>query len=420
MNDPVVIQLRQAVTAHGAALLQNPAQLEQLLAASAASFPGKVKALLILLDKKAVTFLTNWSNDTRPNKGSYEQVRAQIAAKFEQAKLLSATAATWGLDAWAAALGLGGEASTAPAPAGEPQASGGLSLVEAEPAATVAGPPATAPAAAVPAAPVPAAKPSASAANPYAPPAAPVSDPTHEADESAFIPGGRGVGAGRGWSWFAEGWDLFKQSPMIWIINFIVFLLVFIAIELVPFLGGLAGMLLAPVLSAGIMIGARAVHQGEPLEVAHLFAGFRERTGPLMMIGVLNMVATMVIVILVFAVLALIGVSLLGAVASGNLEALGIGVLLGILMVLALSIPLMMAYWFAPALVALNGFTAFEAMKASFFACLKNFMPFLVYGVVAVLLAVVATIPAMLGWFVLVPVWMASMYASYRDIFYDE
>jgi hypothetical protein len=85
MNDPVVLQLRQAVSAHGEALLQNPVQLEQLLSGPAASFPGKVKALLILLDKKAVAFLTNWSKDARPDKGSYEQVREQVAAKFEQA-----------------------------------------------------------------------------------------------------------------------------------------------------------------------------------------------------------------------------------------------------------------------------------------------------------------------------------------------
>ena len=121
MNDPVVLQLRQAVTAHGAALLQNPAQLEQLLSTSAASFPGKVKALLILLDKKAVTFLTNWSKDTRANKGSYEQLREQVASKFEQAKLLNAAAAAWGLDAWAAALGVRGEAGAPATPAPEPK-----------------------------------------------------------------------------------------------------------------------------------------------------------------------------------------------------------------------------------------------------------------------------------------------------------
>jgi uncharacterized membrane protein len=419
MNDPVVIQLRQAVTAHGAALLQDPAQLEQLLSASAASFPGKVKALLILLDKKAVTFLTNWSNDTRPNKGSYEQIREQVATKFEQAKLLSTTAAAWGLDAWAAALGLRAEASATPVPGVETKVPAGLSLAETQAAPTSAQTPTTV-AAAVPTVTTAQAKATGSVPNPYAPPAAPVSDPADEADESAFIPGGRAVAAGRGLSWFSEGWDLFKQSPLLWIVNFLVFMFVFIAIELVPLIGSIAGMLLAPVLGAGIMIGARAVHRGEGLEVGHLFAGFRERTGPLVVVGLLYMVGTAVILLVVFAALALIGVSVMGMGARGNLEALGVGVLLAILIVAGLSIPLVMAYWFAPALVALNGFTPLEAMKTSFFACLKNFVPFFVYGLVGFVLAVAASLALMLGWFVLAPVWMASMYAAYRDIFYDD
>jgi uncharacterized membrane protein len=414
MNDPVVLQLTQAVTAHGAALLQNPAQLEQLLSTSASSFPGKVKALLILLDKKAVAFLTNWSKDTRPDKGSYEQVREQVAAKFEQAKLLNAAAAAWALDAWAAALGLRAEAAAAPARPAEPKAATGLSLAEPE-ATPVSVKPAAAPALA--AATAVQAKAAGSTANPYAPPAAPVSDPAQEADESAFIPNGRGVAAGRGWSWIAEAWGLFKESPLIWIVNFLVFIFILIAIELVPLIGGIVGLLLAPVLSAGIMIGARAVHQGEALEVGHLFAGFRDRTGPLVIVGLLYLVGTSVIVL---AMIMLVGVSVVGAVAGGSLEAMGAGLLLGILVAAALSVPLVMAYWFAPALVALNGYTALEAMKTSFSACLKNVMPFLVYGLVGLVLAVVATIPALLGWFVLAPVFMASMYTSYRDIFYDS
>jgi uncharacterized membrane protein len=413
MNDPVVLQLRQAVTAHGEALLQNPAQLEQLLSGTAASFPGKVKALLILLDKKAVAFLTNWSKDGRPNKGSYEQVREQVATKFEQAKLLNAAAAAWGLDAWAAALGLRPEAGAAV----EPRAASGLSL--AEPEATPAPvKPATPVAAAALAGAAGQAKAAGSTANPYAPPAAPVSDPAQEADETAFIPDGRGVPAGRGWNWIAEGWGLFKQSPLIWIVTFLLFMFILVGVQLVPLIGGIAGILLGPVLGAGIMIGARAVHQGEALEVGHLFAGFRDRTGPLVVVGVLYLVGTAVIVL---AIMMLVGVSFAGAMAGGgSLEAMGAGLLLGILIAAALSIPLVMAYWFAPALVALNGYAALEAMKTSFLACLKNVMPFLVYGLVGLVLAVVATIPLGLGWLVLAPVGMASLYTSYRDIFYDE
>jgi uncharacterized membrane protein len=418
MNDPVVLQLRQAMSAHGEALLQNPAQLEQLLAGPAASFPGKVKALLILLDKKAVAFLTNWSKDARPDKGSYEQVRQQVAAKFEQAKLLNAAAAAWGLDAWAAALGLRPEGGPAQ-PAGAPKAAE-LSLAAPEPAPAAPKPPApvAAVAASTTAATAAQARPVASTpANPYAPPAAPVSDPAQEADESAFLPGGRGVPAGRGWSWIAEGWALFKESPLIWIVIFILFMFILIAVQLVPLLGGIAGMLLAPMLGAGLMIGARAVHQGEALEVGHLFAGFREGTGTLAVVGLLYLAGTAVIVL---AMVMLMGVGILGAMGGASMQALGLGVVLGILVAAALSIPLVMAYWFAPALVALNGYSAFEAMKTSFSVCVKNALPFLVYGLVGMVLGLIATIPLGLGWFVLAPVGIASMYASYRDIFYDE
>ena len=56
-------------------------------------------------------------------------------------------------------------------------------------------------------------------------------------------------------------------------------------------------------------------------------------------------------------------------------------------------------------------------MKASFAACLRNVPPFLVYGLLGVAFAVVASIPLGLGWLVLLPVYAATTYTSYKDIF---
>ena len=84
---------------------------------------------------------------------------------------------------------------------------------------------------------------------------------------------------------------------------------------------------------------------------------------------------------------------------------------------LLLGVPLMMAYWFAPALVVLRSDEPFAAMKASFVACLVNILPMLVYSLLGLVFAIVATIPLGLGWFVLAPVFAASVYASYKDIF---
>jgi uncharacterized membrane protein len=58
-----------------------------------------------------------------------------------------------------------------------------------------------------------------------------------------------------------------------------------------------------------------------------------------------------------------------------------------------------------------------EAIKESFMGCLKNILPFLVYSIVLVVLGVVASIPLGLGWLVLGPTLVGSVYASYRDIY---
>ena len=56
-------------------------------------------------------------------------------------------------------------------------------------------------------------------------------------------------------------------------------------------------------------------------------------------------------------------------------------------------------------------------MKASFFACLSNWLAFLVYGLIILVLWFIASIPLFLGLVVLVPVLICSVYASYKDIF---
>jgi uncharacterized membrane protein len=93
--------------------------------------------------------------------------------------------------------------------------------------------------------------------------------------------------------------------------------------------------------------------------------------------------------------------------------------LLALLIMLALMLPIIMAVWFAPALVVFHEQAAGEAMKNSFVACLKNIVPFLLYSVILFLLAIVASIPLGAGFLVLGPVIVASLYASYRDIFFQ-
>jgi len=78
-----------------------------------------------------------------------------------------------------------------------------------------------------------------------------------------------------------------------------------------------------------------------------------------------------------------------------------------------------MALWFAPALVVLRGLAPMAAVRESFLGCLKNMVPFLIYGIVMLVLGILAAIPLALGWLVLGPVAVASIYVAYRDIYGD-
>jgi uncharacterized membrane protein len=231
-----------------------------------------------------------------------------------------------------------------------------------------------------------------------------------------LIPNGRAVPAGHGWHWIAAAWDLFKRSPGTWILIFLLTFAILVATSIVPVVGSIAFSILTPVLTGGVMLGCAALERGEPLAVAHLFAGFREHTAPLAIAGLLYLaggVAIMLLIGLIFGIPLI--VAMLGGGTPPPLQWQTL--LLLILVAFGLSLPLVMAIWFAPALIALHGMKPVDALKGSFIGCLKNIVPFLVYGLIGLGLAILAMLPAFLGFLVLGPLLMASVYTGYRDIF---
>jgi uncharacterized membrane protein len=91
--------------------------------------------------------------------------------------------------------------------------------------------------------------------------------------------------------------------------------------------------------------------------------------------------------------------------------------MLGLLVALGLSVPLVMAMWFAPALIVFHDLKPMDALTQSFQGCLKNIVPFLVYGIITFVIGMLASIPAGLGWLIWGPTLIGSIYAGYRDIF---
>jgi uncharacterized membrane protein len=244
-----------------------------------------------------------------------------------------------------------------------------------------------------------------------------------EGRETDLIASGRGVPVGNGWTWIADAWAFMGQQRGTFIGMFLIFAVIAIAVSLIPLAGSLAMPLLTPVLSAGFMLGCDALRRGERVEIGHLFAGFQNQTARLVKVGAIALAAGVILFLIAMLIVGADAMVLLFGGAPPTPEAM-IAVfarfMLAMLVMLGLSVPLYMAMWFAAPLIVLDGYDVGTALKTSFFACLKNVLPFLVWSVVMLVLAIVASIPLMLGWLLLGPLLMVSIYVSYRDIFHAE
>lgn len=258
-----------------------------------------------------------------------------------------------------------------------------------------------------------------------------MSDPLHATplpEPAADEPGSprliqpfRTARAGAGVDWVSEGWGLFRKAPLMWIVFLVLFFLVHLVLGLIPWIGGLVGTLVTPILLGGTMLGCRSLETGGDLDLDQLIAGFKRNTGPLLAIGVVYLVGELVLlcVFAMFVGWSVVWAALTGGGAGMVTAVAGsiVGVAVGGLVVAALAVPLLAAYWFAPVLTMLHDMPAVPAMRESLLACLRNWAPMLVYGLLMGVLLVVAVIPMGLGLLVWGPLMLTSTYAAYRAIF---
>ncbi len=236
----------------------------------------------------------------------------------------------------------------------------------------------------------------------------------------SFVAHGRSVPFENGWTWIAAAWSIFRRSAGVWIGMIIVLCIIYVVLGIVPIVGAIATISAAPVFTGGLMLASRTIDQGGEAQFAQLFGGFKHRFGALVGVGVLYLVGMAVILLIVGLTTGASVFTVINATTPEEVMAAGAGLMLAALIFLALLVPLLMAVWFAPALVVFHDIGTMAAMKASFAGCLRNMMPFLLYGIVLFIASILASIPLMLGWLVLGPVTAASIYTAYRDIYFTS
>lgn len=242
-------------------------------------------------------------------------------------------------------------------------------------------------------------------------------NPVFPLSPKAFRGDSREVDPGACFDWMRQGWLMFLAHPGIWIGCTTLLLVMLMAISIVPLFGQIAAHLLVPLFGAGMIQICKHVADDHEPQIADLFAGFRQNAGQLVMVGVLFAAGIFGIAFIAFLV---VSGGLIGGGISGRVGGFGIAfgsVMLAGLFVVLFSIPIIMATWFAPALVMLHDMKPLPAMQASFAAGLRNWLPMFIFGIFLVVALFFAMLPLGLGLLLFLPVFSGAVYASYRDIF---
>jgi len=244
----------------------------------------------------------------------------------------------------------------------------------------------------------------------------------------------RKVDARHGWQWLVQGLVLFRKDPAHWLMLIALLFIGSRVLLAVPYLGLLV-VLITPNFLAGLTHGAQALEQGKPLRLGYLASGFLKNAGHLITLGGVSLLGHFLMLV---AMTTVAGAALsdvvqtmsTGAITQETVAAMRVAaprLLLSVCMGLAIAVPVMLAVWFAPMLVFFDDVKPGPAMLMSLWACLRNIMPMLVYAIalmgpllVMMQIGVALTRQPDMGIWLLAPVLVPSLYASYRDLFVQE
>lgn len=191
-----------------------------------------------------------------------------------------------------------------------------------------------------------------------------------------------------GWDWLMQGIQLFRSKPgeMFLFGNTYLFIILFVGI-LIPFLGAAIVAIASPALGFGIMLAGRMGQKGLRVSPGVLFNAFnQENRKHLQSLLVLGAAYTAC-----FALIRLFAHLLLGAQPTVSMEELQNAdaetnaafmeymVLYGIFVGVS-SIPVLLAFWFAPVLVVWHNMKPLQALFSSWVAVWRNKSSFLIYG----------------------------------------
>lgn len=232
----------------------------------------------------------------------------------------------------------------------------------------------------------------------------------------------RKVAASEGFRWVAAGFHLYRKTPLLLSAAFGVLFGTVMAFGLIPVVGGSLSELASPLMVAGFMAAYRALDQGNELAPPQFLAGLQGPAIPLMTVGAVQLLGSLLIGQIMlgmgFDPQAVLDTAKSGKASPAEMQAVMNQAMPAMFTGLLLFVPLIMATWFAPALILFGGARPATALGVSLRAVVKNWAPMLMNSLaLGLLLFFAALAPMLLGLLIAMPILFGSLYASYQAIF---
>ena len=192
--------------------------------------------------------------------------------------------------------------------------------------------------------------------------------------------------AKQGVAWLRAAYHMFSQHRAPWLLLVMSYFILLMLIRIVPFVGPFAMTIMKPVFAVGLLAAAWHQERGGVPQLSHLFQGFRANLRALLVVGAFFVVG---ITVAVYASALVDGGALIDFIGTGGTlteEQLAAKLAdprltFGMLFSALLSIPVLVATWWAPALVVFQDATASAALGASLRAALANWRALATYGI---------------------------------------
>lgn len=176
-----------------------------------------------------------------------------------------------------------------------------------------------------------------------------------------------------GISWFGESLALFKKAPRQWLLLALAYLGIFVFLPSGVPIFGLFAVLCWPFFIAVAMRLYRNAELGKPERLATTMQLIQPRTRQLLALGFVNIVYFVVVNIILRDDLLVVSefINQQEQLTQAQLNAAMKDLMPIFLKMILAFLPLMVAVWFAPMLIALNAYAVVKAIKSSIAACIQ-------------------------------------------------